>query len=691
MDNQLLLTIQYVCNAENVKIPWNKVGAVMGQKISGGAVVQHLAKLRTRMVNAKVEVPPSLRRGGGTVASTGSSGGRSQTTPSKTSRLALKKGQADIAVDNEEEDENDYDVDEASDPEGDFEQAHSKRPKRDSTTRGWTKVKKEESDEEFYTPSKDGKKRKRNTPSKTDMGAKNKTGDTKVSAQTKSKGRSKKLPTGDKEQNEDSFEDDDQEKSEDIHSEQENEDVHYVGSGAAFLRLDPRTGSAMKQGEPRTPSKILKLPLPSRGRNNKDCPETPEYSGPLESESESSENFDRDTESHSDVEADTMTAGLETTDNQFSEEVLGTGLASQYPDGYVNYHTTNTDIDDPFVSGAPAEDNLFQSSQTFDGYSFNDAIPCANVDQGLPFSQSFDSSLNNTFDHSDVGRGFIVNQDFGSQLNNNFVRDNVGQSLPISQDYDSSFDTAFDHSHVGQDFTVNQDFGSLVNDTLDHSNLGQNFVVGRDFGNSLNDTFENTNADQDFTADQAFGSFRSCLNSPQDSGPLFSGPASSQYVYPSQGAYTNGGAPITSFSSSGYGAQGTAYNYRPTLDTNFSLSSRNQGPRQYGANDKGSVTYNSNFAFPSEPSRPTVVTRQANQPSVCSEPFSATSTNYNPTPLVASAGDAGTPLLNSAGQEIGAEFDHLSMLDIKFDDFTAQWDTDYSTALREGEGNGGAA
>ena len=38
----------------------------MGQGISGGACIQHMAKLRTRMVQSGLPVPPPLRRGGGT-------------------------------------------------------------------------------------------------------------------------------------------------------------------------------------------------------------------------------------------------------------------------------------------------------------------------------------------------------------------------------------------------------------------------------------------------------------------------------------------------------------------------------------------------------------------------------------------------------------------------------------------------
>ncbi|PGH23169.1 hypothetical protein AJ80_02806 [Polytolypa hystricis UAMH7299] len=65
LDTRLLLNIQFACNVKGVKIPWETVSELMGQGISDGAISQHLAKLRTRMVNAGHEVPPPLSRGGG--------------------------------------------------------------------------------------------------------------------------------------------------------------------------------------------------------------------------------------------------------------------------------------------------------------------------------------------------------------------------------------------------------------------------------------------------------------------------------------------------------------------------------------------------------------------------------------------------------------------------------------------------
>ncbi|KAK2873236.1 hypothetical protein FQN49_002491 [Arthroderma sp. PD_2] len=64
LDRKLLLAIQSACNRLGVRVPWNEVATMMKNGITEGAIVQHLAKLRTRMVNAGLEVPPPLRRGG---------------------------------------------------------------------------------------------------------------------------------------------------------------------------------------------------------------------------------------------------------------------------------------------------------------------------------------------------------------------------------------------------------------------------------------------------------------------------------------------------------------------------------------------------------------------------------------------------------------------------------------------------
>ncbi|KAL2872540.1 uncharacterized protein BJX67DRAFT_339773 [Aspergillus lucknowensis] len=65
LNELLLLTIQSVCNAQSIKIPWAEVARVMKHNTTEGAIVQHLAKLRTRRIGARKAVPPPLKRGSG--------------------------------------------------------------------------------------------------------------------------------------------------------------------------------------------------------------------------------------------------------------------------------------------------------------------------------------------------------------------------------------------------------------------------------------------------------------------------------------------------------------------------------------------------------------------------------------------------------------------------------------------------
>ncbi|KAJ5151270.1 uncharacterized protein N7482_010522 [Penicillium canariense] len=62
LDTLLLLTVQSACNLTGVKIPWEKVAELMGEKFTEGAIVQHLSKLRLRREAANQRVPPPLRR-----------------------------------------------------------------------------------------------------------------------------------------------------------------------------------------------------------------------------------------------------------------------------------------------------------------------------------------------------------------------------------------------------------------------------------------------------------------------------------------------------------------------------------------------------------------------------------------------------------------------------------------------------
>ncbi|KAL8676892.1 MAG: hypothetical protein Q9186_006622, partial [Xanthomendoza sp. 1 TL-2023] len=113
MDKKLLLTVQWACNIKGVKVPWEIVATEMGPTITAGAVIQHLAKFRQRMVAQGVEVPPALTRGGNnhgplTKATTTVKVEKS-TNPGSTRRTAkwggkLSKKDEDPEEDTEEED-----------------------------------------------------------------------------------------------------------------------------------------------------------------------------------------------------------------------------------------------------------------------------------------------------------------------------------------------------------------------------------------------------------------------------------------------------------------------------------------------------------------------------------------------------------------------------------------------------------
>jgi hypothetical protein len=68
LDKQVLLTVQYACNEAGVRIPWDDVALKMCEivgedKFTGGAIIQHLSKLRSKMESHELKVPPPLRRG----------------------------------------------------------------------------------------------------------------------------------------------------------------------------------------------------------------------------------------------------------------------------------------------------------------------------------------------------------------------------------------------------------------------------------------------------------------------------------------------------------------------------------------------------------------------------------------------------------------------------------------------------
>jgi len=71
-----------------VRLPFGAAGALVGPSVTEGAIVQHLAKLRARLVEAGESVPPLLKRGGGYTNASG---------PSNPTKTAKAKGKAKVA------------------------------------------------------------------------------------------------------------------------------------------------------------------------------------------------------------------------------------------------------------------------------------------------------------------------------------------------------------------------------------------------------------------------------------------------------------------------------------------------------------------------------------------------------------------------------------------------------------------
>ena len=148
----MLLILQKICNQKAIKLPWDEVGSQLGGTITGGAIVQHLAKLRAKRVELGLPVPEPLKRGSGgsMVNSTGTAIGSGD---ARKGRQGKRPAASSLNTSNED-DEEEYDVDKASDPDASFEEVRKKKAKRnveDGT---------EEDNYSMVTKPKGGKARK---------------------------------------------------------------------------------------------------------------------------------------------------------------------------------------------------------------------------------------------------------------------------------------------------------------------------------------------------------------------------------------------------------------------------------------------------------------------------------------------------------------------------------------------------
>lgn len=127
--------MQSVCSDKGVKLPWDDIGATMEEHVSGGAIIQHISKLRQRLEAMGKNVPPPPRRGGGYGNSSSKGRNVGFDTPATRTPTAPKRMRASANVSSKimgsDTGEEEIDVDGASDSEEEFGSRKSKADKAD--------------------------------------------------------------------------------------------------------------------------------------------------------------------------------------------------------------------------------------------------------------------------------------------------------------------------------------------------------------------------------------------------------------------------------------------------------------------------------------------------------------------------------------------------------------------------------
>lgn len=279
--------MQAACNAEGIKIPWDRVAQLLSDNITGGAVVQHMAKLRQRMEQANLKVPPVLKRGGTSINPliANKNVGKRRFIALKEVKAVTSSGTDSEGADTSE-DEEDFDVDEASDPEEEYGEARSKSVKsKASAKQRVTKDAAEElteKEDEDEVPLQPGTNRKRVAQAPTADGKEKRNvkipGGIERNRNINSNWRTGKAsvegkglkPKGD-ESSEDALSDN---KSQSYHGiEDEDDSPLRVAAGATFLDLDQPNTSRRVLGSRAlgkvTSDETLALPGRSNGRIQK--------------------------------------------------------------------------------------------------------------------------------------------------------------------------------------------------------------------------------------------------------------------------------------------------------------------------------------------------------------------------------------------------------------------------------------
>lgn len=440
-----------------MRLPFTAAGALVGPSVTEGAIVQHLAKLRARLLEAGESVPPLLKRGGGYGPAA---------SPSNSSKSAKAKGKAKVAgkslkaaTESDSDDDEGYEDDNAKDAKGKGkEKARPKGKKPQSKPRSTKAVaiKKESEDEDGSGLSAKARGKRPRT----------------VSGDDSEYGQGKKLAKVDsggfltirrgKPGSDDGGEDEDEDMQEDweeFESEGEDDDdldtaQKTVAAGAPFLEQDSEHESEYSATWFKPQSQVAKLRI-GHGREAKKLLQNLGYVVPQEYGSEADNESvayeepakakgadgESGAEHHQMVSSNALEAtGVEDGSNQFSMSPVA-GNHSQYDHGTFGTSSNN---------GVFANDLgglQFPNDAAVAGLSNYRAIMTAGTDS-YPFStvyQSPSGNPTNPYTYHGYGlNGFQLGSSSfnGGQNSNSFSAGSMGSGQPRIKN----------ESHTGQGF-----------------------------------------------------------------------------------------------------------------------------------------------------------------------------------------------------------------------------------------------
>ena len=436
MDQKLLLSFQYASNVAGLTVPWDEIGRVMGERITGSAVIQHLAKTRIRMQKRGLQVPPPLRRGGGgssripateiaaaptTAATADKSNLKAKTKAKTTPRKAKKATKKGNTLSDDSGSDDDWKDDDSDAEYG------GPAAKRAKSTKGpmKRKIKTEDSDDENIPLSKAPKR---------------KASDFKPSEERSAFGHTdiNGVP---------------------IDDDMETEDEIMVGSGEPWLELDEDNGKSTTSKK--TPvKKTLVVSLPTTPAKT-DMFKTGDHENNVVGDVQAGYQI----ENHGDPFTNGSTEGLINTNGYGGAYGNNGGFQSQdgnhdgaFPgsfvvDGGYDTNVANTFGTDTFGTNMTGDGSISDSYHFGSGSTVPYPIQTSWPDQGSMESSSYYPSLDQTpaatSAGADFGGGYFENSQF-----------DIGSFSDASYDFAANNSNLFNPDEVDGNFVNDGYFGS---------------------------------------------------------------------------------------------------------------------------------------------------------------------------------------------------------------------------------------